>query len=70
MSKKLTMTFLTSGNRRVSMSVTNPKDNLTGAEVSSAMDKIIANNIFEYSSGTLIEKVSAIMHGAEEMEIS
>ncbi|MGL5713884.1 MAG: DUF2922 domain-containing protein [Paraclostridium sp.] len=43
---RLVMTFSTSMGRKVSLFVTDPKDDLTETEIKSAMDVIIAKNIF------------------------
>lgn len=55
----LQMTFLTQGGTRATISLDNPKDNLTEAEVVAAMDQIIAKNIFTTSNGDLVAKHSA-----------
>lgn len=55
----LQMTFLTQGGSRATISLDNPKDDLTEAEVVAAMDQIIAKNIFNTSSGDLVAKHSA-----------
>jgi len=53
------MTFLNQANRNVTLSLDNPRDNLTAAEVQGVMDTIIAKNIFTSSGGDLVSKVSA-----------
>jgi len=55
----LRMTFLNQANRNVTLSLDNPRDNLTAAEVQGVMDTIIAKNIFTSSGGDLVSKVSA-----------
>lgn len=53
------MTFLTEEGKKVSMSVKDPKENLTTEQVSAAMDKIISTNVFFTESGDLVKKDSA-----------
>lgn len=55
----LKMVFATPLNKQVTLSLNNPKDNLTAAEVQAVMDTIIAKNIFMTSNGKLTAKVSA-----------
>ena len=55
----LRLTFLNQANRNVTLSLENPRDNLTAAEVQGVMDTIIAKNIFTSSGGDLVSKVSA-----------
>lgn len=57
--KTLVMTFLNEGGSKVSLSVTNPKDNLTEAEINSAMDTVISKGIFFSTGGNLVSKDSA-----------
>jgi len=53
------MRFVTQAGSRVTISLDNPKDTLTEAEVTAAMDQIIASNIFTASGGDLVSKDSA-----------
>ncbi|WP_027365057.1 DUF2922 domain-containing protein [Desulfotruncus alcoholivorax] len=55
----LQMRFVTQAGNRVTISLDNPKDTLTEAEVTAAMDQIIAKNIFVTSGGDLVSKDSA-----------
>ncbi|TYO92296.1 DUF2922 domain-containing protein [Desulfallas thermosapovorans] len=55
----LQMTFVTQAGTRTTISLDNPRDDLTEAEVVSAMDEIIAKNIFNTSGGDLVSKHSA-----------
>lgn len=57
--KSLVMTFLNEMGSRASISLPGVKDNVTEAEVSAAMDVIVAKNIFETTGGDLITKHSA-----------
>ena len=55
----LRMSFLNQGGNNVTISLDNPKEALTAAEVQTAMDLIIARNIFTSSGGDLISKAYA-----------
>jgi hypothetical protein len=57
--KTLTMTFLNEIGSRASISLPAVKDDLTAAEVSTAMDVVIAKDIFNSTGGNLITKHSA-----------
>jgi hypothetical protein len=46
MEVKLLMTFSTEGGKKVSLFVTDPKEDLTKAQIKAAMDLIVAKNIF------------------------
>jgi hypothetical protein len=59
MSKTLVMNFLNEGGKKVAIRVNNIKEDLTEAEVSAAMDVIIAKNIFSSTGGDLKYKDSA-----------
>ena len=43
---KLLMTFSTEGGKKVSLFITDPREDLTEAEIKAAMDLIVAKNIF------------------------
>jgi hypothetical protein len=55
----LQLTFVTQGGSRASISLDNPKPELTQNDVITAMDDIIAKNIFNTASGDLVSKHSA-----------
>jgi len=55
----LQMTFVNQAGTRTTISLSNPKDTLTQAEVVTAMDQIIAKNIFNTAGGDLVSKYSA-----------
>lgn len=54
MAKTLIMTFKTDTDTNVSISVSEPKDELTGAEVKAAGDAIVASNAIMSSGGYLV----------------
>ena len=57
--KRLVMTFATEGGAKVSISLNDPREDLTANEVETAMDGIIAANIFTTTGGNLVAKVWA-----------
>jgi uncharacterized protein (DUF1778 family) len=57
--KTLVMTFLNEMGSKASLSISGVRDDLTEAEVSAAMDIIIAQNIFSTSGGDLKTKNTA-----------
>ncbi|NPV73545.1 MAG: DUF2922 domain-containing protein [Pelotomaculum sp.] len=50
------MVFRNQAGRNVTITLENPRDNLTAAEIEAAMDLIIARNIFTSSGGDLVAK--------------
>ncbi|QJA09361.1 DUF2922 domain-containing protein [Romboutsia sp. CE17] len=57
--KKLVMTFKSEGDNVVNFTIDDPKDNLTEAEVISAMNLIVEKNIFSPGELDLVEAVKA-----------
>lgn len=55
----LRMSFKNEAGKTVSISLANPKEELTAAEVEAAMDLIIAKNILTTSGGDLVSKYDA-----------
>jgi Protein of unknown function (DUF2922). len=55
----LRMVFLNTLNKQVTINLNNPKDTLTAAQVQGVMDTVIARNIFTFTGGDLVSKVSA-----------
>jgi len=54
--QSLRMVFRNQAGRNVTITLENPRDNLTAAEIEAAMDLIIARNIFTSSGGDLVAK--------------
>ena len=59
MNKTLEMVFITAGERRATIRVPDPKEDLTGVQVKAVMDDIVAKNIFSVTSGELVQVHSA-----------
>lgn len=55
-SKILRMVFRNQAGRNVTISLDNPRADLTAAEIEAAMDLVIARNIFTSTGGDLVSK--------------
>ena len=56
---KLVMTFKSSDNKNVSISLDNPKENLSEKQIKEAMDTILEKDIFSPNGESLVEAISA-----------
>lgn len=54
--KVLKMSFLNEGGGTLTLTVRNPKDNITETEVQTVMDNIIDKNVFATTDGDLVAK--------------
>lgn len=54
--KVLRMVFKNEGGANFSISLNDPRDNVTGAEIEAAMDQVIAKNVFITAGGALVSK--------------
>ena len=70
MSKTLVMNFLNEEGKKTAVRVNNVKEDITAAEVSAAMDVIIAKNIFASTGGDLKFKDSAELTDKNSTELS
>jgi len=59
MAKTLEMVFRSEGGKEVTLSIADPKENLTLAEVKTVMEDIIAKKVFESKTGDLSQIVEA-----------
>ena len=50
--KRLVMTFKTTDDKKVSLSVNDPREDITESEIKSAMDLVVAKNIFSSKLNT------------------
>ncbi|WP_425448010.1 DUF2922 domain-containing protein [Dethiothermospora halolimnae] len=69
--KRLEMTFKNEADKRTTISIDNPRDDITDAEVQTAMNDIIAKNIFNSSGGNLvgIYKARIVTTAVEELTV-
>ena len=57
--KRLLMTFKTNNDKKVSISIDNPRTDLAEGEIKAAMDVILASDIFVPDGSALVELVGA-----------
>ena len=57
--KRLVMTFMTDSDKKVSLSVDDPRTDLTEAEIKACMDLIVSKNIFAPNAADLVKAVDA-----------
>lgn len=54
--KKLVMSFKTTDDKGVSLSIDDPREDLTEAEIKAAMEQIVAKNIFAPKFGEYLDE--------------
>ena len=59
LNKRLIMTFKTTDDKSVSLSIDDPREDITEAEIKDAMDLVIAKIIFSPGGSDIKESVSA-----------
>ncbi len=59
MEKTLQLVFRNANGREVSLSLANPKPDLTAAEVTPVMQQIVDNHLFTSATGDLVQVVAA-----------
>lgn len=59
MAKKLVMIFKTAKGTTSTLTVDEPKDDLTETEIRAVMDTIVSKNVFSTNSGDLVDVKSA-----------
>jgi len=57
--KKLIMTFKTTDDKKISLSVDNPREDILESEIKSAMDLVVSKNIFAPGGADIAEAISA-----------
>ena len=57
--KKLVMTFLTEEDKKVSLSIEDPRVNVSETEIKTCMDLIIARDVFAPNGEALVKAVEA-----------
>ena len=57
--KKLVMTFKTTDDKKVSLSVDNPREDITESEIKDAMDLVVSKNIFAPNGADIVSVVEA-----------
>ena len=69
MSKSLVMNFLTEEGKKGSIKISNVKEDITDQEVKTAMDAIVAKNIFDTKNGDLKVVDSAYVQDTSIVEL-
>ncbi len=59
MTKRLLMSFRNAAGNRVSLSIDDPREDVTDAEVKAAMQTVLTQNIFTSNEADLVEIVDA-----------
>ena len=57
--KRLVMTFKTTDDKKVSLSVDNPREDITESEIKEAMDLVVSKNIFAPNGADIVSAVEA-----------
>ncbi len=57
--KKLIMTFKTTDDKKISLSVDDPREDVLESEIKSVMDLIVSKNIFAPGGADIAEAISA-----------
>jgi len=57
--KKLVITFKTSGDKKVSLSIDNPRFDVTEAEIKAAMYLVVSKGIFAPGGSNIVEAIGA-----------
>ena len=68
--KSLKLVFVTDQSKKITISLDNPKDDVTAAEIKTVMDTIIAKDIFATKSGKLVSKDSSYIEETAKSEIA
>ena len=63
--KRLIMTFKTTDDKKISLSVDDPREDVTEAEIKSAMDLVVAKNIFAPNGADIAAAVEAKVVGTD-----
>ena len=57
--KRLVMTFKTDDDKKISLSVDDPREDVSEAEIKSAMDLVVDKNIFAPGGADIVEAIEA-----------
>ena len=57
--KRLVMTLKTTDDKKVSLSVDNPREDITESEIKDAMDLVVSKNIFAPNGADIVSAVEA-----------
>lgn len=68
--KRLEMVFKNQKDKTTRMSLDNPREDITDAEIKSAMENVVAANIFETADGDIVSIASARIVSTDVQEIT
>ena len=70
--KKLVLTFKSSDDKKVSLSVDNPREDITENEIKSAMDLVVSKNIFAPNGSDIVDifEAKVIVTGTTEYDLA
>ena len=70
--KKLVMTFKSSDDKKISLSVDNPREDITENEIKSAMDLVVSKNIFAPNGSDIVDifEAKVIVTGTTEYDLA
>ena len=57
--KKLLMTFKTTDDKKISLSIDDPREDVLESEIKSAMNLVVSKNIFAPGGADIVEAISA-----------
>ena len=57
--KKLIMTFKTTDDKKISLSIDDPREDLLESEIKSAMNLVISKNVFAPGCADIVQSISA-----------
>lgn len=66
----LQLTFMTDQDKKVRISIPNPKQPLDANAVSQAMDLIVSKGIFAFPQGAIVKKVDAVQVSTDSTTIA
>ena len=69
MAQVLQMIFKNQNNRNFTISIDDPRQDLTGSEVKTAMDTIVSKNVFQTTGGDVIEAAEARIIDTQIVEL-
>ncbi|HWR38075.1 MAG TPA: DUF2922 domain-containing protein [Patescibacteria group bacterium] len=70
--KVLELTFRNTAGKEITLSLSDPKDDLTAVQANTVMDNIVAKNIFTTANngGNLTEKVKAVVRVTDSVALA
>ena len=70
MTKKLNMVFKTDFDKEVTLTIADPKDDLTKTQVVAVMEEIIAKTLFVSKKGKLATVVDVVIKSTDEVALA